>query len=79
MIAQTRASIDRSRKLLLATKLPGAKRGTVSIKKAGDEWHVLIEETGLRDRVRSFDVEAHALSYAEEQKARLRLNEVRRI
>ena len=50
----------------------------VSVTEALGEWHVLIRESG-KEEVRTFQIEAHAFSFAEGQKVRLGLHEVMRI
>lgn len=85
LVDQTRAIIDRSRQLLLESKAVlnrnmGRRHNTVSI--AGETagpWRVFVEESAHPFLTRSFEIEHHAIDYAERQRTRLGLRKVARI
>lgn len=73
-----RASIDRSRKLLLRTRLPGGQRpDSVSLTEAGGKWLVMIEENGQQPLTRSFGRRHSAFIFAEGERKRLGLVELK--
>ncbi|TGT51896.1 hypothetical protein EN813_050045 [Mesorhizobium sp. M00.F.Ca.ET.170.01.1.1] len=85
VLALTRASINRSRQLLIDTEPQQdphriqLDRNAVSITEVDAEWHVLVEQVGQHLVTRSFRDERYAVDYAEGQRVRLGLQTVTRI
>ncbi|PBC09380.1 hypothetical protein [Mesorhizobium sp. WSM3859] len=59
-----------------AERITNVNGKNVIVVQAGDEWHVMVEEPGVASKVRTFNTEAYAASYAEGQRIRLHLDKV---
>lgn len=84
LLALSKESIEHSRQLLIETEPQTnphriiAKRNSISVFQACDEWHVIVDEDGQELVTCSFEEEQHAVIYAEGERLRLALGSIAR-